>query len=92
MGKLVVPNVYLDVDLLKSIVTNYDPTIRVVRTHSGINMVDDTREGLIKVFKLIPYHSEKVTIDQNILKIEYEKVRLTFKVSILTNFMERGKG
>lgn len=35
MGKLIVPNMYLDIDLLKANVANYDPIVRVVRTHFG---------------------------------------------------------
>lgn len=36
MGKIVVPNIYMDIDLLRVVIMNCDPISRVVITFGGI--------------------------------------------------------
>lgn len=52
MGKLVVPNVYVDVDLVKDIIAKYDPVYKIVRACNGAQVIKITKEEITKVFKL----------------------------------------
>lgn len=90
MGKLFVPNVYLDVDLLKAMAANYNPNIRVVRSLVGVVMIDLSREGIIDVFKLNLDATEPINLKA--LKKEYENNMSTYRVKIFPMFMVKGKG
>jgi hypothetical protein len=46
MCKVVVPNFYMDDDLMNVVTENYDPIPRVVRSYDGIEMVKITIKWL----------------------------------------------
>lgn len=93
MAKLIFPNMYLEIDLLKVIVANYDCIGRVVRTHSSQEMVLVTKEEIDEVFKLNKWSNDMVENDEKKVREEYEKVRPTLKVLMLVHFLiSRGKG
>lgn len=52
LGKLTVPNVYMDVDLLKVVANNYDPVTRTIRNYDEKEMVKITKKEFSCVFKL----------------------------------------
>lgn len=52
MGKLVVPNVYVDVDLVKDIAARYDPVSKNFRACNGAEVIKITKEGIAEAFKL----------------------------------------
>lgn len=52
MGKLIIPNVYMDVDLLKDITSRYDPVSKVVRTFDGVDMVRIIGKEIEEIFDL----------------------------------------
>lgn len=87
MGKMVVPNMFIYVDLLKVIVVNYEPLVRVVRAHDGQIMVWVNKEEVAYVFKLNTWSSDMVKIDEQMLREEYKWVKHNFRVSVLTNFL-----
>lgn len=47
MGKLVVLNAYIDVDLLKDIAARYDHVSKVVKTYDGLDMVNIIMEWIV---------------------------------------------
>ena len=60
MGKLVIPNVFMDFDLFMTIAKNYDPIIRVVRKKDGECLITISPEKIQEVFGLEPlldYHT-----------------------------------
>lgn len=70
MGKLIVPYVYIDVELLKEVAANYDPVIRMIRTFDRIKMVRVTKEEMVEVFKLTEWSEDMVKIDEKELMVE----------------------
>lgn len=87
LGKLIVPNVYIDVDLLKEIVANYDPVTRTIKTYDGKEMVKITKEELGLVFKLTRWSDKMHKINEETLKQEYDKTHISFRVHVLLRFL-----
>lgn len=52
MGKLVVPNVFLDVDLLLAVAARYDPVTRVIRDNDGEVLLNVNANVIQRVFYL----------------------------------------
>lgn len=52
VGKLIVPGVFMDVDLLTQIANNYDPVAKCVRNVNGGSLIEINDDELRKVFKL----------------------------------------
>lgn len=65
IGKLIVPRVFFDDDLLTMIAKRYDPVLRVVKNHAGENLFSVTLEVIREVFMLDPNHTlhEKIDLD-----------------------------
>lgn len=86
------PNVYMDVDLLKALAANYDPVTRTVRDFDGVDMVKVTREEIAGIFKLVEWSEDMVPIDEKVLRVEYERVRYSFNISILSKYLASIEG
>lgn len=71
LGKLVVPNVFMDVDLLMTITKSYDPTIKVVRRIDGECLITISPKEIREVFGLGPLSDYHIPIDLKGLEKEY---------------------
>ena len=71
LGKLVVPSVFMDYDLLEAISKNYDQAIRVVRRKDGMPLVSINPEEIREVFHLEPLSDYHVSINLPELEKEY---------------------
>ena len=54
LGKLVVPSVFMDYELLEAIEKNYDQAIRVIRRTDGVPLVIVSSKEIREVFHLEP--------------------------------------
>lgn len=70
LGNLVVPNVFMDVDLLKAVVDRYVPVLRVIRGNEGDILLIIRREEFKEIFYLYESSATLVQIDLNELKTE----------------------
>lgn len=52
MGKLIVPGVFMDIDLLTLIAQNYDPVAKCIRNTKGSALIEINDDEFRKVFKL----------------------------------------
>ena len=50
LGKLVVPRVFMDYDLIEAIAKTYDQVIRVIRRTNGMPLISISREEIREVF------------------------------------------
>ena len=71
LGKLVVPSVFMDYDLLEAVVKNYDQATRVVRRVDGEILITISPEESREVFRLGPLTRYHVPIDLTDLEKEY---------------------
>ena len=71
LGKLVVPSVFLDYDLLEVVEKNYDQDIRVVRRTNGEILIAISLEEIKEVFGLGPLTNYHVPIELKGLEKEY---------------------
>lgn len=71
LGKLVVPSVFMDFDLLKAVAKNYDQAVRVVRRVDGVPLLTISPEEIQEVFGLEPLTDYHVPIDLQGLEREY---------------------
>lgn len=76
MGRLIVPNVYMDVDLLKDIASKYDLVSRAVRAYDGVVMVKITSEEIEKVFDLHERNSNMLPLDMDTIREEHNKTKV----------------
>ena len=72
LGKLVVPSVFMDYDLLEAIAKNYDQAIRVVRRKDGKPLLSINPEEIREVFHLEPLSEYHVSINLPELESEYK--------------------
>lgn len=70
MGKLIVPNVYMDIDLLKYIASKYDLVAKVVRAFDGVVMVRITKEEIEEFFDLHEWSQDMVPLDLDSIRNE----------------------
>lgn len=70
LGNLVVPNVFMDVDLLKAVVDRYVLVLRVIRGNEGDILLIIRREEFKEIFYLYESSATLVQIDLNELKTE----------------------
>lgn len=94
LGKLVVPNVFMDFDLLEAITKKYYLEIRVVRRLDGECLVTISPKEIWEVFGLKPLSKYHIPIDLQELEKEYlskkDKVRqgaLRAHIGTIGNFM-----
>ena len=71
LGKLVVPSVFMDYDLLEAIAKSYDQATRAVRRVDGEILISISPEEIRKVFCLGPLTRYHVPIDLTDLENEY---------------------
>lgn len=75
LGKLLVPNVFMDIDLLKAIANRYDPISRVISGDEGEIMLTIKREEFQEIFDLYEPSANLVQVCLNELKAEYYKIK-----------------
>lgn len=83
MGKIVVPNVYMDVEFLKDVATRYDLVYKIVRACNGVEMVRITREEIVEIFKLHEWSEDMVHVDLDTFRKEYDNTKVLFKTTML---------
>lgn len=84
MGKLVVPTVFINVELIRHLAFGYDENIRVIRALDGSVLIDITREFFAKVFGLHVAPSKVISLSS--FKKKYEQDRSSFRVQYLPRF------
>ena len=89
MGKLVVPNVFLDVDLLLAVAARYDPVTRVIRDNDGEVLLNVNADVIRRVFDLSENGSLLVQIDLEEMKQEYAKIQPFFRSKLLPPHLVR---
>ena len=72
LGKLVVPSVFMDYDLLEAIAKKYDQAIRVIRRTDGMPLISISPEEIREVFQLEPLSDYHVPINLVELENEYK--------------------
>ena len=72
IGKLVVPGVFFDSDLLTNMAKKYDPITRIVKNHVGDNLFRVSPTLIREVFKLNPNHVIYEKIDMEELQAIYD--------------------
>lgn len=92
LGNLIVPNVHMDVDLLKAMATNYDVVTRTIRTYDGKEMVRITKDEIAHVFKLTRWSDEMPKINEKTLTEEYDNTKIAFRVHILPRYLAKSGG
>lgn len=73
LGKLVVPSVFMDCDLLEAIAKKYGQAIWVVRRTNGMPLISISSEEIREVFKLEPLSDYHVPISLPELENEYKE-------------------
>lgn len=72
IGKLVIPIIFFDDDLLIMIAKRYDPMLRVVKNYVGENLFRVTPEVIREVFMLNPNHTLHDKIEMDDLQARYD--------------------
>lgn len=83
LGKLVVPSVFLDVDLMIQIAKSYDPITREVRDVKGQLLIKLSAEEIRKVFRLSEPSGSLENIDFEELRQVYDAQRNYFRGKLL---------
>ena len=76
IGKLIVPSIFFDYNLLIMITKRYDPVLRVVKNYARENILKVTPEVIREVFMLNPIHALHEKIDLDDLQAEYDAQRV----------------
>jgi len=86
--KLIVSNVFIDVDLIKALAHSYHAPTKTVRLPNGECLVDISRDAIIKCFNL----NKQVVTEVNLVKLEqeYKSLRRTYQSDELFLHMKRG--
>lgn len=87
-AKLIVPNVFIEIEIIKSLSHSYHAPTKIVRLPNGECLVDVTRDAIIKCFKL----NKQVVTEVNLVKLEqeYKRLRRTYQGYELPLHMKRG--
>lgn len=72
IGKLTVPTVFFDSDLLVDLAKKYDPITGWVKNHARVNLFRVCPELIREVFNLNPNHAMHETIDMDDLQARYD--------------------
>lgn len=72
VGKLIVPGVFMDVDLLTQIANNYDSNTRTMRNVNGGSIIEITNEEFRRVFQLSEVSNYLEPINFEMLAKVYE--------------------
>lgn len=76
IGKLIIPTIFFDDDLLTNMAKKYDPINRVVKNHVGDNLFRVSPKMIREVFKLNPNHVVHEKIDMEDLQDIYDAQRI----------------
>lgn len=88
LGKLVMPNVFVNVEIIKQLAATYNPDTRFLFTLGGQSLLPLNRDQICKVFQLDP--NAQLPIDLGVLRREYERNRDSYRVRWLPCFRPRG--
>lgn len=83
IGKLVVPSVFMDENLLKMLAKRYDLMLRVVKNHARDSLFRVTTKVIREVFMLNPNHALHEKIDLDDLQSRYDCQRVYLQGGIL---------
>lgn len=77
LAKLIVPNTFIDVELVKYLACSYHAPSKKFRLPDGGCLVDVSREAIIKCFNL----NKQVVTEVNLGKLEqeYKRLRRTYR-------------
>lgn len=92
MEKLVVPNVFPDIDLLRVVASRYDPDSWTVRDSDGEVMLTINKEEFQQVFDLSDPSTSMTPIDAEAFKAEYEMSHAFFRTKLLHPHLARARG
>lgn len=90
LGKLIVPNIFVEVDLIKAVVECDDPDLRIIRRKKGTPLMDITKSHIVRTFRLNP--SATVSIHFNALCQEYERDKYGYMNYILSRHRRKDLG
>lgn len=76
LGKLTVPNVFVNVELLKVIINKYNADDRCIYDNEGEKFMEISIDSLNEVFKLTDGLTKKLSFIE--LKNEYEKSDISY--------------
>lgn len=66
MAKLIVPNVFINIELIKALAHHYHAPTKTVRLPNGGCLVDVMRDAIIKCFNL----NKQAITEVNLVKLE----------------------
>lgn len=97
LGKLVVPNIYVNVDLLKLLAQNYDSKKRAICDRNGKPCFFISREAISEVFNLLGIYNYPIVLVNSLeeyqrLDTTYAAWRLPFHLLNLNAPLEIGEG
>lgn len=79
IGKLIVPTVFFDSDLLVDLAKKYDPITGWIKNHAGVNLFKVCLELIRDVFNLNPNHAMHENIDLSDFQARYDAHRTYLK-------------
>lgn len=88
-GKLVVPGVFMDVDLLMQIAKNYDPVTRTVRNVNQGPLIEISDDEFKRVFRLCEASNYLEPIDFEMFKKVYDAQRDHLRSGPLKEFFAK---
>ena len=83
IGKLTVPTIFFDSDLLVDLAKKYDPITGWVKNHAGVNLLRVCPELFSEVFNLNPNHAVHENIDMDDLQARYDAQRIYLRMGPL---------
>ena len=83
IGRLTVPTIFFDSDLLKDLANRYDPITKCVKNNSWANLFEVFPALIKEVFNLNPSLSVQEKIDIEDLQAKYEAQALFLKIGPL---------
>lgn len=88
LAKLIVPNVFIDIELIKDLSNSYHAPTKTARLPNGGCLFDVSRDAIIKCFIL----NKKVVVEVNLVKLEqeYKRLRRTYQSVELPLHMKTG--
>lgn len=63
IGKLVVPNYFVEIDFLLFLTKYYDPKVRTIKIDKEAPLLDITRSQIVTTFGLNPSATEDININ-----------------------------
>ena len=88
LGKIVIPNVFVDIELINLLDKHYEPTIKIVRKLDGMPLLVITKSCVEQYFRLSTQALTKIDIEHS--KNEYQKIMKFGKYMEISHFMCKG--